>query len=65
VKRAQHEVAGLGRLDGGGERISVTDFTDQNHIGIFPDGCPEGLMELVWYWFPALFDESMTADSGE
>ena len=32
---AEHQVAGLGRLHGCGQRFLITDLTHQDHIGVF------------------------------
>jgi hypothetical protein len=34
VHRAEHQVAGLGGLQGGGEGFRVTHFADQHHVGV-------------------------------
>ena len=45
MQRSEHQVAGLGRFQGRGKGFLIPDFADQNHIGVFPQGRPQGVVE--------------------
>ena len=38
VDGSEHEVAGLGGMDGGHEGFAVAHFADEHHVGVFADG---------------------------
>ena len=45
VQRAEHDVPGFGRGDGGFDRGQVAHFADQNHVGVLPQGAADGFGE--------------------
>ena len=55
-------MTGLGRFEGRGKGLLIPDFAHQNHIGIFPQGRPQGVLESegVQPLFPVL-DEGLAA----
>ena len=47
VQGAKHQVTGLGGLEGGGQGLRVADLADQDHIGVFAQGRPQGVVKLA------------------
>ena len=46
MQGAEHQVAGLGCFEGGGERFLVADLTHQDHVRVFAKCRPQGVVEL-------------------
>ena len=46
VDGAEHQVPGLGRVDGRLERLDVAQLADQDDVGVLPDGVLEGLVPV-------------------
>ena len=47
VDRAEHQVPGLGRVDGRLERLDVAQLADQDHVRVLADGVLEGLVPVA------------------
>ena len=45
VQRAEHQVAGFGGGDGGGDRRQVAHFADEHDVGVLAQGAAEGFGE--------------------
>ena len=46
MQRAQHQVAGFGRLDGGQHRLAVAHFANQNRIRVLPHDDAQGIVKI-------------------
>ena len=62
MEGAKDKVARLGGLDRGAEGFLIADLTDQDHIGIFPQGRPQSILkkESMGTHFP-LTDQGFAA----
>ena len=47
VKRAEDEMAGLGRLDGDGHRLQIAQLADQDDVGVFAQRRAQRVLERV------------------
>ena len=47
VERAEHEVPGLGRRQGGADRLEVAHLADQDHVGVLAQGGLQGGPEAL------------------
>ena len=47
VQRAEHEVAGLGRLDGDGDRLEIAQLADQDDVRVLAQRRAQRVLERV------------------